>query len=102
MLTKEQINQIEYSFKHGGGIVLIIGENVYVAERCTKYKKSGNITYFDCFKVDESCFEKDGSYYGAVIPGRKKIRLKDPYAFNENIIASVYKEDEIIKIKETC
>jgi len=95
MLTKEQIRQVEHSFKHGDTFVFVIeGRGVFVAERIIKHHKKGTIEFREVYEVDETCFEDD-EYFGSTRGPEKIFILNDPYAGNNNIVASIYHADEI-------
>lgn len=96
MLTKEQINKVEQSYRNGDSIVIQIGDKVLVAETVLKHRKEATIEFQGCLEVDESCFEPNGDYYGDVKSGEEKTYiLDDPYADNPNMVASVYYDDEV-------
>ena len=95
-MTKQQIKQIEHSFKHSNVLVAQIGKKVYVCERTLKHKKEGTIELRECYQVDESCFhEGEEPYYGETVGKEKNFILADPYADEPNCVASIYYEDEI-------
>lgn len=95
MLTEEQIKKVEYSFKHGDAFVFKIeGRGVFVAERVLKHRKEATVEFREVFEVNESCFEGD-EYFGDVCGPEKMFILDDPYADNNNMVASVYYLDEI-------
>ena len=106
-MTEEQqkyFNLIRYSYKHGGGTPVLIGEKFYVSfadERTGHYEKVEDdvITLLNCSEVTERCFEKDRDgnleYLGAVEGGAYKITLRPkdgPGFFDE------YYAEEIVKI----
>ena len=96
MLTKEQITQVEHSFKHGDCFVFQIeGRGVFMAERVLKHRKEATVEMRECHEIDESCFQNDGEYYGDVKEKELNFILDDPYVENENTIASIYYLDEI-------
>lgn len=101
MLSKEQIKQVERSYKHSDCLVFCIeNENatsrrVFVAETCLKHRKEATIEMVECAEVNETCFEKSGDYYGEVVGPLKNIILDDPYADEECCVASIYYEDEV-------
>jgi len=98
-MTKEQINQIERSYSHSDCLVFSIGEKVFVAETCLKHQKEATIEMVDCAEIDETCFERDGEYYGDVIDAPlKTFILDDPCADNRCCVASVYYEDEVREV----
>lgn len=95
MLTKEQIKQVEHSFKHGDSFVFQIeGRGVFVADKIYKHKKEATVEFKECYEVNESCFE-GSEYYGETCGPEKHFILADPYVDNPNTIASIYYSDEI-------
>lgn len=98
MLNEQQLKQVENSFKHSNVLVARIGEEVYVCERTLKHKKEGTIELRECYKVDETCFEENGEYYGETLNEEKNFIMEDYYANYDYAVASIYFEDEI---KET-
>jgi len=105
MLSKEQIQQIEHSYKHSNCLVFCIENSnstqrrVFVAETCQKHAKEATIEMIECAEIDESCFEADGEYYGDVTnEPLKTIILDDPCVNNPNCVASVYYEDEVREV----
>ena len=100
MLTKEQIKQVEHSFKHSNVLVAQIGNKVYACERTLKHKKEGTIELRECYEIDESCFHqgKDEEDYGETVGKEKNFILEDCYAGNDNLVASVYYDDEIKEV----
>ena len=98
MLSKNQIRQINNSFKHSDCVVFTIGEKVYVAEKCYKHAKEGTIEMVECYEIDETCFEPNGEYYGETLSDMSTIILEDTYADNPNMVATVYYEDEVKEI----
>ncbi len=99
-MTKEQITQIEYSYKHGDALVFRVGEKVFITDRTLKHRKEATIEMVDCNEVDETCFASNGEYYGDTLPKSYRIILNDPYADNDNVVASVYYEDELVSMRE--
>ena len=98
-MTKEQINKIEHSFKHGDCFVFTVGERVFVAfEGVRKYKKEATIQMMNCDEVDESCFDSNGDYNGDTKGNNVDVYLADPYADYENQVASHYYDDELIEV----
>ena len=98
MLTKEQIKQVEHSYKNGDDIVIQIGDKVYVAQECFKHRKEATVEFQGCQEVDESCFEPNGEYYGDVLPNEKNFILEDHLADNNNLVETVYYDDEIKEV----
>ena len=94
-MTKEQIAQINHSYKHGDYFVFQVGERVFVAEKCYKHRKEACITFQGCQEVDETCFY-NGEYYGDTLSETKTISLQDHLADYENQIETIYYEDELI------
>ena len=105
MLSKEQIHQIERSYKHSNCLVFCIengnatSRRVFVAETFYKHPKEATIEMVDCAEIDESCFEPNGDYYGDVTNAPlKNIILDDPCVHNDYCVASVYYEDEVREV----
>lgn len=99
MLNEQQFKQVEHSYKHENVLVARIGNDVYVCDKVIKHQKEGTIELKDCVRVDETCFEKNGDYYGDITNDPlKNFILDDCYADSESAVASVYYEDEIREI----
>lgn len=100
MLTKEQIKQVEHSFKHGDGFVFVIEDRgVFVADRVLKHRKEATVEMRDCAEVDETCFGPNGEYDGDITNAPlKNFILDDPYADYDNTVASIYYSDEIKEV----
>lgn len=100
-MTQEQLNKIEYSFSNSDSFVFTIGNAVYVADEVLKHSKEATIEMIGCSKIDESCFESSGDYYGDICSGPLlTIILNDPYADSNCTVASKYYDDEIVAIEE--
>lgn len=99
-MTREQIKQIEHSYKHGDALVFRVGEKVFVTDSILKHRKEATIEMVDCNEVDETCFANNGEYYGDTLPKSYRIILNDPYADNENVVAAEYYEDELVSMHE--
>lgn len=98
-MTSEQILKIIHSFRHGDSIVFKVGEKIFVAfEGCRKYRKEAQIQMKNCDEVDETCFDINGDYNGDTKGDNVDIFLQDPYADNENEVATIYYNDEIIEV----
>lgn len=111
MLTNEQIDLIEYAYKHSDCLVFTIEDDnhtrnrVFIVESSDilKHPKEATIEMQNCIEVDETCFEDRGygfEYYGEYLYKEplKNIILSDPYPDNENIIESLYYEDEVKEV----
>ena len=99
-MTNEQFNQVEESFSCGDCLVFKIGERVFVTDTILKHPKQGTIEFQDCNEIDESCFESNGEYYGETLLKTYNFIIADPYADNENQIATIYYNDEIEEEEE--
>lgn len=95
-MTDEQYRKVERSFKHGDALVFKVGNRVFVSERVWK-QRNGTVKMFGCNEINDTCFEPDGEYYGDTLPGLRTITLSDPYPDQENIVASVYYEHEVVQ-----
>ena len=101
-MTKEQIALIEEAFSSGDVLVIQVGDKVYITEEdVLKHKKETTIEFTKCSEVDESCFNPDGTYYGDCLNNLYTIILKDPCADNNNVVETVYYDDEVVEIIET-
>lgn len=96
-MTKEQIKQIEQSFRHSDDMVFSISGRVFVAEKVLKHRKEATVEMVNCQEIDETCFEGE-NYYGDVLPETKTIILDDPFADQQNMVASVYYTDEVREV----
>lgn len=95
MLTQEQIEQINHSFKHGDAIVFQIERRgVFVADRVFKHRKEATIEFRECYEVDETCFEGN-NYYGETLGDEKNFILDDAYVESPNTVGTFYYADEI-------
>lgn len=105
MITEEQYKMIQYSYKHGGGLVFRVEKRVFVSFGKITYHRNKTYTFEDCSEVDITCFEKDGTeYWGDICPSEKsiKITVKDPYdgaTKNSCCIATQYYKEDIVETK---
>ena len=97
-MTEEELKKVEQAFKHGDTFVFQLEGEVYVTESYRKIKKTGMIKLNECYKIDNTCFEKDGSYNGDTCETRYDMELIDPYPLNKNIIASIYYNKDVVKL----
>lgn len=95
MLSKEQFKQVEESFRHSDSLVVRIGELVYVCEEALKHRKDGTIELRECYEVDETCFDKNGDYYGETTGEERNFILEDHLADNDNLVETIYYDDEL-------
>ena len=102
MLNETQIKQVEHSFKHGDETVIVVGSKVYVADEVVKCKHEAKVEFRGCYEVDETCFTKDGEYYGDTLDKEYILVLDDEYAGNNNVYNSKYYEDEIERIYDVA
>lgn len=91
---------VEYSCRNSDDLVFEIknGEEskIYVCLGPIYYNNDGaEIQLCDCHEVDDSCLEGDGSYIGDFLPESMDIYLQNPYQGNENLISTVYYEEDI-------
>ena len=97
-MTNEQFKLVEESFSRSADcLVFKIGERVFVTDTIFKHKKQGTIEFQDCNEIDESCFVSSDEYYGDTLPKIYNIILNDPYADNQNAVASSYYDDELVE-----
>ena len=101
---QEYFRLIRYSYKHGGGTPVLIGDKFYVSfadEKTGHYEKvkGDTITLLDCSEVLPEFFHKDENgeleYWGDVAGESYKITLRPkdgPGFFDE------YYAEEIVKI----
>lgn len=102
MLSETQMKQVEASYKHGDALVVRIDGRVYVTEDFKKDPKAGTIKLKNCQEVDETCFSENGEeYYGDVTGENYNFTLKDSYADNENVVATIYYAKDIISVTTT-
>lgn len=96
-MTKEQIRKIDQAFKHSDDLVFTIDGRAFVAEVALKHRKEATVEMVNCQEIDETCFEPDGSYYGETLEKTETIILRDPFADEPNMIATIYYADEIVR-----
>lgn len=96
-ITPDQYRLIERSFSNGDTLVFRVGGRVFITEEDTlKHRKEATIEMVNCSEVDQSCFNADGSYDGDVLPQLYRIILQDPQADVDNVVETLYYDDELI------
>lgn len=105
-MNRDIFDLISYSFKHGGGTVVAIGDKFYVSmadEKTGHYErvKDDTITLLNCAEVTSRCFERnaDGEleYYGETEPQTLQITLRPK---DGPLFLDEYFPEEVVRIKE--
>jgi hypothetical protein len=70
----------------------------FITNKNPEKKPDGTIEFRECSMIDKTCFEKDGSYHGALLAGFKYFIFRDELGGDpEGWYSSVYDSKDIVE-----
>lgn len=99
-ITDKQLDAIENYYTSSSILKIRSGRKrtLFITCKNPEKKSDGTIEFRGCSMIDKTCFEKDGSYQGAMLSGYKYFIFRDRLAGDpEGWYSSVYDSTEIVE-----
>ena len=95
----EHLTKIERSYSNGDEVVFVVGNKIYVCFGGVDFHDHNKTIHFkDCNRVDETCIEANGEYFGDGVGDCVDVYLDNHLWENPNMVETRFYDDELIEI----